>query len=884
LGNKFCRTISNGGGVALYVSNSLSFQTLDLNFLCEEGNIEVTGIMMKSLNMIVVSIYRAPSGIPRIFIEKLEELLIYLHKWKNWNIVIGGDINSHFDVSKEKPSVTELKNLLSQFNCHCANKKPTRGDACLDNIFTNLESILYKSSVIPFPFSDHECVCLSVKRYPTSLPSRPNDFRYVTTRPITDTKLLNFRLALCDVDWEKLLSQSNYTANEAFDRFLTVFIAKYNDEIPKKTCKVNINNFSRKKKTTWYTPRLAKMKCNLMTLIDIHKNNKTEESKLAYLKYRKIYKKACMEAKRLGNEVAIGVAKNSCKKAWDLINSVRKGKTKEEVSISPDNFNRFFINSVNEIADNKDNSNKGPPNCDDVWSDSLNAGFSFTESFSFKQVTSDKVLSIVNNLKTTNSLDIFDMSCNVIKKVIDCIVCPLTYCINKCLMEGVFPDMLKLARVVPVYKKGDKMCPSSYRPISLVPIFSKIIEAIVKEQMTTYLEMFNIITNSQFGFRAKKNTIAAIEVLITKVFEAFENKGLALAVFCDLSKAFDCVNHKKLLRKLRNMGFKGTSLKFLESYLKNRKQIVCIGGKWSKEALVEHGVPQGSVLGPLLFILMVNDLPSFLKSLTIQYADDTTLIEVDTDIDRLTNKSNETVLQATQWFKDNGFLLNVNKTQKLLFSLKGCVDSVNGSVKFLGLHIDNKLSWDSHVLYVSSKLSKVVYLLRSLKWHVPDKFVKSAYFAFFHSVMSYGLLFWGNSSHVQSILLLQKKAVRILANAPYREHCRPIFKQLGIMTVVNLYIYTVLLHSKETTNFQLRQAVHMHNTRNSKKIDIPYNRLSKTQKSYEVMGMKLLNKLPLQITSLPLPKFKIKIHNFLVESPFYSVQEFFNCNVNALSQ
>ena len=178
------------------------------------------------------------------------------------------------------------------------------------------------------------------------------------------------------------------------------------------------------------------------------------------------------------------------------------------------------------------------------------------------------------------------------------------------------------------------------------------------------------------------------------------------------------------------MGFTGISFSLLKTYLKCRKQIVCIGGKNSDELSVEHGVPQGSVLGPLLFILMVNDLPTFLKCLTIQYADDTTLLDIDPDLETLKDKSNESLTLASQWFKENGFLLNASKTQKLIFSLKDCGDVIS-SVKFLGLHIDKQLTWDPHVQYISSKLSKVVYLLRSLKCHVPDKFVKSAYFALF---------------------------------------------------------------------------------------------------------------------------------------------------------
>lgn len=243
----------------------------------------------------------------------------------------------------------------------------------------------------------------------------------------------------------------------------------------------------------------------------------------------------------------------------------------------------------------------------------------------------------------------------------------------------------------------------------------------------------------------------------------------------------------------------------------------------------------------------------------------------------LQNLTKTTLLQASTWFKANGFLMNESKTQELHFSLRDLPEKVNvNSVKFLGIYIDNKLSWEPHIMYISAKLSRVIFLLRSLKNQVPSNYLRTAYFAFFQSIIAYGLLLWGSSSHIHSILLLQKKAVRIITNSDKLEHCRPLFVRLECLTVVNLYIFHVLLYTKNNLSaHQLRQDIHNYNTRNSSCINIPYNRLSKSQKSYEVLGLKMFNRLPSNIRQLPLDIFKTELYRSLVKKPFYSVQEFF---------
>jgi hypothetical protein len=498
-------------------------------------------------------------------------------------------------------------------------------------------------------------------------------------------------------------------------------------------------------------------------------------------------------------------------------------------------------------------------------------------NFNFQEVNSEEVCQLVKRFKPSDSVDIFDMSSNLIKEILCFIIEPLTFIINRCLHDGKFPSVLKLSRVVPIFKKGDRSCPSSYRPISITPIFSKILESVMYAQISSYLEQYDVISNEQYGFRRGRSTIDAIDSLVEKVLGVFETKGFAEATFCDLSKAFDCVDHEVLLNKLMYYGIRGQSHDLFKSFLDGRQQIVCIGSDKSDIINLKYGVPQGSVLGPLLFTLMINDLPHFVNSQSILYADDTTFFNNSSELDELNTLTEDTLSQASVWFRANGLCLNDSKTQKIIFSLRNVpINESPDSIKFLGLYIDNKLSWGSHIKYLSVRLSRVIYLIRKLKTCVPDNYVRSAYFAYFQSIVSYGILLWGNSSHVQDVLILQKKVVRVITDSNRLEHCKPLFVKLGCLTIVNLYIYHVLIYIKTNLSvFSLNEDIHSYNTRSCKKINVPYCRLSRSLNSYSVLGLKMYNKLPLELTALPLNLFKNKVYNILISKPFYSLNEFF---------
>lgn len=531
----------------------------------------------------------------------------------------------------------------------------------------------------------------------------------------------------------------------------------------------------------------------------------------------------------------------------------------------------FFINSIKNISSK-------------IVQSSCNSTHFFQNHkieknrFYWKFTTAEEILSIVENMKNSSSLDIYDFSNAFVKQTIGLYLWPLTFCLNRCLEEGYFPNEFKLAKVIPIYKNGERSDPNNYRPISLIPTLAKVFEYILFRQVYNFFESNNFFSNSQFGFRCGRSTTDAIDEVVKNILTGFESNAFTWGTFCDLSKAFDCLSFDLILEKLEYYGICDSQINLFRSYFEGRKQSVCVRGEWSPVTEITCGVPQGSILGPLLFIIFINDLPANINSLSYMYADDTALLSIHSNINELKSLASSSIKDASEWFNSNHFLLNNKKTQSVIFTLKKVPEDIASDpkpVKYLGMMLDNKLSWSPHVDMVTKKISRVVFLLQRLLNFVPLKYVISSYFAFFQSVIRYGLVFYGLSSKTNDILLIQKKIVRIISKSPWKSHCRPLFRDLNILTVHNLFIFdTTLYILKNLDSFKLRENIHPHYTRSQLKIDVPYCRLRKTQSSHIISGIKFYNKLPKSAFKLPFNSFKSKFYNWLILNPFYSVDEF----------
>jgi hypothetical protein len=331
--------------------------------------------------------------------------------------------------------------------------------------------------------------------------------------------------------------------------------------------------------------------------------------------YNKILKKSIRQAKSTYYENCFYKFKNDIKQTWSVIKDImsKTRKTKElpkyfmldtvcltDAKTIADGFNNFFTNIGPELA------NKITPPQDKSYQTYLSDIIDC--QFKFQLVTSETVGKAIDNLKSKTSTGTDGLSNKLIKSIKQEILEPITTIVNQTFSTGIFPDRLKLAKVVPVYKKDNENIFNNYRPISLLPSLSKIFERLMHNQLHEYFTTNNLYLNSQYGFRSMHSTELATLELIDRNICNMDKNDTPINIYLDLSKAFDTIDHEILIQKLKHYGITGNSAQLLESYLTNRKQYVQFNNINSDFLTIKTGVPQGSILGPLLFLVYINDI------------------------------------------------------------------------------------------------------------------------------------------------------------------------------------------------------------------------------------------------------------------------------------
>ncbi|KAK9878117.1 hypothetical protein WA026_021134 [Henosepilachna vigintioctopunctata] len=495
-----------------------------------------------------------------------------------------------------------------------------------------------------------------------------------------------------------------------------------------------------------------------------------------------------------------------------------------------------------------------------------------SKSLFFRPITVDETRTYIRRMASKATQDIYEISSNLVKLVAEEIICPMTDIVNSILQQGVFPDKLKIAKVCPILKRGNPTDVDNYRPISILPTFSKIVEMAIAEQLISFLNKNNYMTDAQFGFRQNRSTMDAVRSLFNYIAEGFEEYFITSVQYCDLSKAFDCMTHSIFLDKVEHYGVRGVAHSLLSSYLSDRKQCVHHNNKISSTTSIRHGIPQGSILGPLFFIIYMNDLPANLNCHTVLYADDTTLAVRDRSMSPLQDETEIIISEAALWFQTNKLCLNKEKTKTLIFS-SSRRDTFSGSATFLGITMDARLTWREQCMTLKHKLHGIVYAIRRIRHIVSPEAALMVYYGLFHSRMIYGLELWGGSCHVTEILISQKVAVRAIAGNDPRCHCRPLFVKYKILTVMaELAIKLATGVYKDKSLFSKRSDRIPYNIRTKEDLTLSRHRLDVTQRSN--LALKLYNRLPLEWRNLSETKVRAKLRAHLVDVPIYSLEEF----------
>ena len=376
----------------------------------------------------------------------------------------------------------------------------------------------------------------------------------------------------------------------------------------------------------------------------------------------------------------------------------------------------------------------------------------------------------------------------------------LSKLVNLCFETGVFPDLLKLAKVTPLHKKENKLEFLNYRPISLLSVFSKIYEKLIYSRIYSYLVKKELIYSKQFDFRSKHSTNHAIISITEHIPNLLDNGQYVCGIFVDLEKAFDTVNHTVLCEKLNFYGLRGNVNNLLKSYLSNRKQYVSLKGFDSEVRDITCGVPQGSSLDPLLFLLYINDFRLCLSETSSgHFADDTFILYNSMKPKTIETIVNTELKQVVKWLRLNRLSLNAGKTELIFFhsmrrtlnydnlsiKLNGVKVTPVDHVKYLGMYIDKYLSWDFHFHELSKTLSRANGILSKVRYNAPSETCLQVYYAIFFSHLIYGCNVWGltTQENVNKIEVLQKKCVRILTFSPFNSCTNHFFTNLKLLKV-----------------------------------------------------------------------------------------------------
>jgi hypothetical protein len=467
---------------------------------------------------------------------------------------------------------------------------------------------------------------------------------------------------------------------------------------------------------------------------------------------------------------------------------------------------------------------------------------------------------------------------NILKDVADIIVRPLAYLCNLSFQTGLVPEGLKLARIVPIYKKGDKTLLTNYRPISLLSIFHKILEKLMCYRLRSFLNAKHVLYDYQFGFRPNHSTSLALIEVIDNIYYHLDRNEFVMGLYLDLRKAFDTVNHDILLWKLYNYGIRGITHRWFSSYLENRRQYTSVNGINSEITKVTCGVPQGSVLGPLLFLLYVNDMPNAIPGEKLKlFADDTNLFISSKSVIDLNHMANVLMHNLNSWLNDNKLHLSIEKTCYTVFTPSKTMVDYEFDVKveniqiqkvefckYLGIIIDENLKWSLQIESIYKKLVKYVGIFYKLRNHLPDWCLRTLYYAYVHPHILYGVEIYGNTcaSYLEKLQKVNNKILRILQHKEARTSLIDLYYSYETLPIDQLHLYQIMslvhrfVYNREklpkvyAQYFTINSSVHSHNTRSNNMLHLMPIRSSFGHRMIKFKASMMWNKLPQSLTDI----------------------------------
>ena len=811
------------GGVGLYLSNSIEYSVTSeysLNeFKCEDLwlKLKVDSNSRSKDDLIIGVVYRHNfvSNYDQ-FTKKFCDILLSLNeKKKNYYIV--GDFNINLMKFNLGGNVTKYMNAISSTGCGVFINQPTRRESrsCVDHVYSNLPNENLDNYIILSDITDHFATLTKINGI---------------SRNFEKEEIFYRKTNLNDLEWENLNKDLDITLKEniPFQHLLNAehlarsitdcYQTIVDKHMPlKKLTKKQNSRYDKPWITSGFKTSIRKKK----ELQTIYNKTKCPADEIRYKSYLNKLTHLKDKAKKKYYRDKSALYGQDKAKAWQLINEISNRKRKKGSNIkSIKNKDGDVLSDSRSIA-NCFNKHFG------TIGETMAKKFSTIDQSRLKDPLSYISKEIKNTflLSKTNCHEISTLfyklngkksgnpiSNHSLKGTKETILPYLNVLFNKCIHEGVFPDTFKTAEVIPLFKGGDRKDLGNYRPISLLPAIGKLFEKLLATRIINFFVKYELFSPAQFGFRAGFATEYAIADIYEKLIYNLDKGTNSCAIFLDLAKAFDSVSHEILLRKIHHYGIRGKPLELFRSYLNSRKQYVKLNGIKSSLIEIKFGVPQGSILGPLLFLIFINDLPDATNFFIKLFADDTFLCTQNDDFTSMESDVNIELEKVAIWLASNKLTLNTDKSKFMILSKTSGIPNLmirmNGvalkrcdSYKYLGVMIDKDLSWGPHIDYISKKIAKACGALAKLRYCVGMDMLKNVYHALIHSYLRYGILVWGTAPQttLDPLRVLVNKSIRIIANLPFGSiELDPVFKELKLLKLNKI-------HKLETAKFIFKE-------------------------------------------------------------------------------
>lgn len=889
-----------GGGIALYINEKFNYNIINVaTVMCDYMESLFVEMILPSFGKCAFGcLYKPPNANNNAFLTRFDTLIS--NDLNNFSTkILAGDFNLDLIKNDTHKQTNDFTSLLISNGFQPLIKFPTRiteySATCIDNFFIYSENVIVdmKSCIIVSSISDHYPIAFSFLCSAGAKPWAFYETDHNTVKKFDAQKCNNI---LSAYDWHYFQSECQIgepsKMYDIFSKILTQAITE--------STLVTRRSTRKTPKLPWLSTGLLHSVAEKHSLYKAFAKNPTTANRQAYNSYRNKLKSLIRLAKRNYFQAKFLRSTNNCKATWKIINEILH-KTNKSVTINEIIQNNNSYTKPQDIANilNEYFVNIGPnlsqqiianPASTQTFERYLTNVKSPPNSCVFYNTDCKEIIEILKGFEPKKSCGYDNIQMSTLKLLANSIAQPICSLSNSMFRTSIFPDSLKIAKVVPIFKSGSKVDPCNYRPISLLPAVSKIFEKLIYKRLYSYLEKNNLLIDNQYGFKRNHSTTLAVLDLVDKVTTALEKKQSALGIFLDLSKAFDCIDHSILIKKLNHYGIRGHSLNLLIHYLSRRKQFVAVNGSVQSDIVnVTTGLPQGSILGPLFFIIFINDITQASKLLEfIIFADDTNLLLTHQNHEILHSLANAELKNINLWFQLNKLTLNVTKSNFIIFSCtnKHPEQISIGNIplkevtetKFLGVMIDSKMNWEAHIKHVCKKISPKIGLLHKIKHLLTPSLMLKLYYAFIHTHLTYSVIAWGNADnkHIGKITVLQNRVIR-LARTDKSQKTITLYKDNKCLTFrdivkmqSNMFMfklkhnllptvctkYIIDTNTTPGTTYSLRSV-------NSFKHG--YARLKNTTRFIKYTGPKLWDQLPINLKSLNnFQTFKKSVKNVLI--------------------